>query len=80
MNDPSSDEKFSVEQYHRNMAKIFKGECVNRSRLGLTRCNIGSSGIMFILMIPAMLSGLSSKSFLRSRLFFTAGFACVKSV
>ena len=54
MNDPSSDEKFSVEQYHRDMAKILKGECVNRSRLGLARCNIDTSGIMFVLMIPAM--------------------------
>jgi hypothetical protein len=54
MNDPNSDQEFSVEQYYRDMDKILKGEYVDISRIGLPRPGIDASGIMFILMIPVM--------------------------
>ena len=61
MNDPDSDSKFSIGQYHRDMDKVIKGEYVDLSRLGLPKPGIDASGIMFILMIPVMFAWLIIK-------------------
>ncbi|MGD8583396.1 MAG: hypothetical protein PVG12_06470 [Gammaproteobacteria bacterium] len=58
MNDPDSEEKFSVEQYYRDMDKIQKGGYVDLSRLGLPKHNFNVAGLTFILMIPVMFAWL----------------------